>query len=185
MTPKGKKEQITLARSPRWQALLDGDLAIEDLHDDELLAGRLRDATGRIAAKGPRQIPRQLHERMMRELRSRMENKFAEHVSDAVDTIVDIMHDGEGEQFSQFEKAGTKRLQAAIYVVERVMGKMEQKTVVSGEVTLWQEAVEGGDFLVELEDPPVVTAEVVDETGSNAPARARPPVRRRRPREGA
>jgi hypothetical protein len=188
VTRKGEKEQITLARSPRWQALLDGDLAVEDLDDEELLRGKLRRADGKISAKGPREIPRQLHERLMRELKHRMDNKFAEHLDEAIETVLEIMRDGEGAETTEFdvngrplsrEKGGTKRLAAATLVIERIMGKVEQKTTVSGEVTIWQQAVEGGDFLVDLEDPPVVTAEVVDES----PTRARAPVRRRRPRE--
>jgi hypothetical protein len=182
MGAKGKKEQVTLARSPRWQALLDGDLAVEDLDDDEILSGRLKDASGRLSPKGANQIPRVLHEKMMRELFRRMNGVFAQHAGEAIETILDIMRNGEGEQYSQFEKSGVKRLAAAQYVVERIMGKLDTKTTVTVETTPWQDALESGELLVDIENPPIVDVEVVDDR-TTAPARTRAPVRRRRTEE--
>jgi hypothetical protein len=155
--------------------LLSGDLKVEDLDDEEIVAGRLKDASGRLSPKGANVIPRKLHEALTRELVSRMNGRFREHVDEAIDVLIDVMKYGETRDMVRY--------QAATYMIERVMGKIAQQTNITGEVTVWQQAIEGGEFLVDLEDPPVVTAEVLDETASTAPARARPPVRRRRVRE--
>jgi hypothetical protein len=162
---------------------LNGELAIEELDDEELLHGRLKDSQGRLSAKGVNMVPRRLHEAMSRELVKRMNGKFAEHVDEAIEVILDVMRNGEGEQYSQFERAGTKRLQAAIYVVERIMGKPESNMHVTVEATPWQQAIEAGDLLVDVDQQPILDVEVVDDlptTRASAPART--PVRRRRPR---
>jgi|SRR5690348_10798708 len=189
MGAANSKEQITLARSPRWQALLAGDLKVEDLDDEELLKARLKDKHGRISAKGVNVVPRQLHEALTRELVRRMNGKFAEQLDAAIETIVEIMNEGEGAETTHFdergrpiskEKGGTQRLKAAIYVVERIMGKIESNTHVTIEATPWQEAVQSGELFVDLEEPGVIDVEVVDDLPTPARTRTRAPVRRRR-----
>lgn len=173
MGAKNSKENVTLARSPRWQALVNGDLNIEDLDDEEILTGRLKDASGRLMPKSSGMIPRPMYEALTRELVSRMQGKFREQVAEAIEVLVDIMYNGQTKDMVRY--------QAATYVIERVMGKIETKSTVTVEATPWQAAVESGELFVDLEDPPIVDVEVVNDLPTPARTRTRAPVRRRRP----
>ena len=160
----------------RTAQLLSGDLTIEELDDEEILRGQLRSADGSFSGNRRDMVPRKLADAFRRELIRRMEDRIAAHGIEAIETVVDVMRHGEGAQLSIHEREGSNRLKAAGMILDRIMGKPEQKTVVSGEVTIWQQAIEDGSLLVDVENPAVVEAEVVAELPA-APSRA--PVRRR------
>jgi hypothetical protein len=175
MGRKTVKSGAIVTTSPRWQALIDGDMSVQDLEDDEILTGRLRMDNGKLAPRGVNVIPRRLHEAMMRELKFRMQNKFAEEIEGAIDQLVWVMYNGETRDMV--------KLQAAQTIIERVLGKVESKQTVTLEATPWQQAIEAGDLLVDVDQQPILDVEVVNDvptTRASAPARA--PVRRRRAR---
>jgi hypothetical protein len=173
--------EVTAAE--RLAYFLSGALGPEDLTDDEVLRCQIVGRNGKFSGRGANMVPRKMVAMIQRELKWRMEQKFQSHVDEAVDTIVDIMREGEGEQYSIGQKAGTKRLDAAKYVVERFLGPIPKEVHISDERTPWQDALESGELLVDVQEPPVVYAEVVEESES-PPSRAGARARRRRGERG-
>lgn len=140
----GKKYRgEALPRSPRYDALIKGHLSAQDLDLEELQRGQLRDKNGNFTGRPPDWIPRHLHQAMIQELRHRMEQRFMEYAIPAIEEMVDIMKTGETRDIV--------RLQAATYIVERVMGKIPNQDKVSVEIAPWQKAIEGGELVIDVE----------------------------------
>lgn len=133
--------------------MLDGSLPLSELDDDEIFQGQLKDKNGQFRGNAPEFIPRELYISLSRELRERLRKKFQEAAPRAVEVIIEVMEDGEGEQFSQFEKAGTKRLDAAKYVVDRVLGPMgkEIDAKPAEEESPWTRQQTKGHLLIDIE----------------------------------
>jgi hypothetical protein len=179
--PQRKGYHVKVHISDKMQRLLDGTLEFTDLTDEELRRGQLADKNGNFTGKPPDLIPRKFYNAMVRELTYRMNAKFREHALEAIDTVVDVMRNGEGEQFSQFERAGTGRLKAAELILNRVIGKVADKSEVSVDITTWQGLAENGELLIDVEATDL-PEEVETKALPSAPTRARGP--RTRPTRG-
>lgn len=167
-----KKTAIQLAtpQSPRWQALINGDITVEDLDIEELMRGQLRDKNGGFRGNTAQLVPRRLHLAMVQELHVRVEKMFMEHIEDAVETMLEVMKYGETRDMV--------RLQAAQYWIERVVGKIPNGERTIQATPTWQKAIESGELLVDIDDngdEEIVEAEVIEEP--------RRPVRRRNQRQ--
>ena len=99
---------------PRVQALLDGDIAVEDLDEEELARGYPRAADGSFRCP-PNVVPRTLHDRMVRELFARAGRQLKSNLVDAVKNMTEIANDKELDP--------KVRLAASQWIIERVMGK--------------------------------------------------------------
>lgn len=99
---------------PRVQALLDGEIAVEDLDDEELARGYPRASDGSFRCP-PNVVPRVLHDRMVRELFSRAGAKLKQDLVKSVETMTEIAGNKELDP--------AVRIKAAQWVIERVMGK--------------------------------------------------------------
>jgi hypothetical protein len=100
--------------------LLDGTLDISQLDEEELARGYPRAADGSFR-NPPIVIPRAIHARMMRELFDRANVKLRENLTDAAMTMTSIMNNPELD--------AKVRMDAAKWLVERVMGKQPDVTV--------------------------------------------------------
>jgi hypothetical protein len=158
------------------RALIDGDLAIEDLTYEELLRGKLMNKNGTFTGGVSQFIPRRFYTIMQRELVKRMTAQFHEQGQRAIEVMIEIMEEGEGASETIEDgrggrittKAGTKRLEAAKYIIERIIGKIPDKTEINANVTVWEGLAEGGDLIIDVE---------VEDVPENPP-----PKRKARPR---
>ena len=102
-------------RMTRFQKLCQGLISVEDLDDEELARGQCRGKDGRFGSIPPRMIPKGIHDRMVKELFNRADEKLRENLIDVVDTMTSIA------KGSAYEPAD--RIKAATWVFERVRGK--------------------------------------------------------------
>lgn len=150
---------------------------MEELTYEELRRGKLADVNGTFKGRPPAMIPAKFHTMMQRELLKRMQGQIQEQVERAIGVVIEVMEEGEGASEtieSRGErittKAGTGRLKAAQYIIERVMGKVPDKTEITANVTVWEGLQEGGELLIDIDEE---EAEIVEST---------PPVRKKRMR---
>ena len=166
------------ARVPdRYQALVKGEMSVEDLDDDELIQGRLRAVDGTFKGRVPNAIPRSLHKAVVKELVSRTERRLLADLEDMYAVLREI---------AEAPRApAVARVQAATYLIERVSGKTPDKVEIHADVRKFEQ-LEGAGLLMDIEvepqkalppvpDPNVVDAEIVEE-----PKPKRTPVRRKR-----
>lgn len=117
----------------RTAQLLAGELSVEDLDSEELARGYCKDKNGRFSGRPPMVVPRDLHDRMRKELLARGDALFAENYVDAVRTMADIAMNPAAEH--------KDRIRAAQYVIERVAGKVPDKVVLSASDP-WQQIID-------------------------------------------
>lgn len=129
--------------SPRMKDLEEGRISIEDLDMEELQRGQLRSADGRFHGPKPHHIPRAFHDAMQREISKRVQLMFNGEIKTGFDAIVEIAKD---------ERASVtrERLAAAQYIIERGVGKIAEKQEITSEVTIFEQAVSTGGFLMDL-----------------------------------
>jgi hypothetical protein len=122
------------ARNMTRQQMFDnGFLTVEDLDDEELLYGKCRDASGRIPrnTKKTEMVPRDLYDEMVAEHLSRTQEKFRQQLDTALETMVSVMSDETVEP--------KDRMEAAKYLMERVIGKPIERVAVSASKEPWEE----------------------------------------------
>lgn len=132
--PKRRRKVVHVIPE-RYQAFLDGDLSVEDLDDEELTKGQLKDRNGNFTGKPPQLIPRDFHTAVVRELVARQERKLLPDLNDSYAALRTVRDNPRA--------AGRDRVTAAIYLIERVSGKIPEKTVVEATVRKWEQDLGG------------------------------------------
>lgn len=112
-------------QSPRLAKLISGEMSVEDLDDEELARGYPKDKGGKFRGRPPSVIPKELHDRMVRELIKRGQAMFNQEFHDAIRTLAFIANDPR-VNFAD-------RYKAAVYLIERVAGKVPDKLELSAE----------------------------------------------------
>lgn len=176
--PDGRTSRHTNARlSNRYQALVDGDLKVEELDTEELVRGQLMDKNGHFSGRPPLAIPRNFHQAAVRELIHRSEKNLLGKLMNMYDVLEEVAMNKHTN--------GQARVQAAVYIIERISGKIPDRSQVSLEVTKFQELIEDGELIMDIGDlkaltkdahEVVVDAEVVPDEEVKPPPR---PKRRR------
>jgi hypothetical protein len=125
-----RKALLTL---PRQECFDRGYITVKDLDDEELVAGRCRDANGRIPKpKGKTEyIPRHLYDEMVMEHELRYKAKLRENLDQMLDVMVEIANDDTVEPRDRFE--------AAKYIFERTAGKTPETVTVNVKHAPWEE----------------------------------------------
>jgi hypothetical protein len=110
-----------------------GFITAKDLDDEELVAGRCRDANGRIPrVKGKTElIPRHLYDEMVAEHELRYKHKLRERLDQMLDIMTDIAEDETVEPRDRFE--------AAKYIFERTAGKTPDTVNVTVKAAPWED----------------------------------------------
>lgn len=161
-----RKQNVRL--TDRYQQLLDGVITIDDLDEEEILRGKLRNANGSFGGPIPRVIPWTMHEALRSTMEKRMQRKMAEALPDVIDSLIRV---------AKYSRSGAARVQAAEVIMNRVFGKVPDKAEVHTTVTArWEDAAKGGRIFVDLEPEAgdVVDAELVEEE-KPAPVPPAPP----------
>lgn len=192
-TPSRKKrlDSIAKIRQPlvieqslikdRHQQLLDGELLPSDMTFDELRLGRGLPEDGTIPRGRVKLVPIALQNSITREYHKRLLSEFNKYGLDAIETITDVMYRGEGASAFQGQKDGTKRLDAAKYIIERIIGPIPSKSEVTTNVTVWENLTEGGELFVDIEVDEIVEEENAPEERRSAPRKRGPRTRPARP----
>jgi len=120
--------------SPRVQALLNGQIDVEELDDDELVRGYMRSRDGSFKGRLPRVVPKAIHDRMIRELFARADDMLRSSLLDAVTVMSEVAAD----------KNATpgERLKAAQWIYERVRGKVPTDVHITGEMKPYEELLD-------------------------------------------
>ena len=79
--------------SARAQALVSGELSPEDLDDEELMRGQVREDSGRFAHKPPSLIPRQLRDELQRRLLARGDEILKRGYLVSTQLLVEVVQD--------------------------------------------------------------------------------------------
>lgn len=112
---KVRKDPRDPTKMSRMELLIEGYIDIEDLSDDEL--------SGNLAAGGPKQMikmPKEVYKKILDRHFSRANEMLQEGLLPAIACLTDIM----SNQHDLYE--AQDRTKAAIYLIERVMGKTPQ-----------------------------------------------------------
>lgn len=111
----------------------NGMLTVEDMDDEELRCGRMRDNLGKIpkVTRTMEMVPRDLYDEMVAEHQRRTQEKFRQQLDACLNTMVDIMDDDTCEP--------KDRMEAAKYLMERVMGKQPERVQVAVTRAPWEE----------------------------------------------
>ena len=132
---KGVKKRIRV--SERMLALEKGELDWSELTDEEVSRGRLAAADGSFKGRPPSFVSRKFAEGMRAEQIRRWNIKVAETLTPSLEVLHDI---------SQGKITGRvpadARMKAAIYLIERTVGKVPEKTEMQVELKPWQDGIE-------------------------------------------
>jgi hypothetical protein len=110
----------------RYAELISGTLSVEDLDDDELSRGQLKDKNGQFRGRPPKMVPQELVQAMRREWLSRAEAKLRESLYEGgIGTLTQLSTD-------KTIDPGV-RLRAAQMLMERTMGKVPDKVQFAAE----------------------------------------------------
>lgn len=171
---------------------------VESLSPEELVRGRPKDKNGTFRGRPPEWVPRALHQACINELMKRGKRLWQENYLQAIETMTDIATGkGVGAKATPSE-----RLKAAMFVVERMEGKIPEKLIVGNDqpwqlllddivaevsdeqVARGQKALQSAEAVrQELHDPgsPIVDAEIVEDDEDPSPPPT-PQPRSTRPR---
>ena len=123
----------TEPKNQRWNQFMAGEITVEDMDPEELARGQFRAADGTFRGRPPKTIPRDFATQLSRELLRRADSKLKERLLEALDTITEVMQTGEKD---------ADRLRAATLIVERLLGKVPERVVVSPGKPEWELAVD-------------------------------------------
>lgn len=142
--------------SPRADAIRRQEIRVEDLDDEELIRGQVRDADGHFRHGPLRQIPREFHDELMRRILDRGMEKLRSSYLAAIDVIVDgIVEDRSVDIRLRYD--------AAKYVIERLAGRTPERVEVGVEMKKWETVMTKIIKEIPGSEQPVIDGEVVDD----------------------
>lgn len=167
---------------------MTGELSVEDLDDEELMRGQIRNKNGTFG-KPPLVVPRSFLTRLAAEMQARVEAELRGDLP----AMYAVMR----EQALNPKTRPDVRHESAKYIIERVTGKIPDKSIVQQQITIWDNLLAGQDSAELIVDLPpaelpkavdnVVDAEIVEDTPVAPPQperrvakKAQPAQRRRR-----
>lgn len=133
-----RKNQKWITVSERMQYLMDHPDAFRDLDDEEVSKGRLKDKNGGFSGRPPKAVPLKFHDMMRQELIRRWNIKVAE----TLEPSLKVLHEISQGKISGRVPADA-RMKSAIYLIERTVGKVPEKSEMQVELKPWQDGIEG------------------------------------------
>lgn len=116
--------------NPRVAAMVENPALIEELDDEELARGQLRNKNGKFGGAGTAMVPRGMYAKMTQELFKRADAKMKTNLVDAVEVLMGIATSPNSDP--------KDAMKAAMWIVERVMGKAADTVVVKQDAP-WQQ----------------------------------------------
>lgn len=110
----------------RYARFMAGEIKVEDLDDEEVARGQLRNEAGTFAGRPPTVVPAELVQAMRREWLSRAEDKLRNALLEkGIGTLTELAGSDRVDP--------AVRLRAATALIERVMGKVPDKIQLAAE----------------------------------------------------
>lgn len=134
MPRKTRTTQKVVSISPRMQAFVDGTISLDELDDEEIMRGQLRDKNGGFSGRPSDYIPRKFHTQLVRETIKRMEGKFRESQDVAYQALIEIA--------SNPRAHADARYKASVYLIERIHGKVPDRVIAQVAVAPWEDNIE-------------------------------------------
>lgn len=148
MSERPREEQVWV--SGRYAMLIRGEIKIEDLDDEEVAQGRLKDKNGKFSGRPPKMLPQELVTAMKREWLTRAENRLRDALLEhGIGTLVSLAKD------DRIDPA--VRLRAADKLIERTMGKVPDRVHIAAEdpvETLFRQILNDPEGLLQKDPPP-------------------------------
>lgn len=119
----------------RYMDLINGKIKVEDLSDEEIFQGQLRDKNGKMTGRPPVAIPRQFHEQVVRELIKRCNKKMEAQVEPMIKVLQELA--------ANPRTPADARYKAATYLMERVLGKVPDKQIITATIAKWEQGLDG------------------------------------------
>lgn len=136
---KGPRTQLE-----RWQA---GELKISEMDDKELEKGKWRNSSGTFKGVGwAKVVPKKFSDELDAERVRRWNKKVQEELDPSLQALKSIRDNPRA--------SADARLKSAIYLIERSVGKVPEKSEIKLEVAKWEQDIDGilvGDEDNELE----------------------------------
>lgn len=130
----GKKTNHRVRVSDRMKDLVANPEKFEQLSDEEVYRGQLYSSDGSFKGRPPAYVPAKFSQLMRRELIRRWEAEVAKTLQPSLEVLRDIAKG----QISGRVPADA-RMKSAIYLIERTVGKVPEKTEMQVEVKKWEE----------------------------------------------
>jgi len=154
---KGVKQK-TIAVNPRMMQFQTGELSFDDLDDEEIRRGQFRSAAGTFQGRPVDMVPRKFYDELVRETVRRANNEFRMQLQPMIGVLTELA--------TTRKVAADARHKSAVYLLERTLGKVPDKTIIEATVKPWEDNIEG----LIVETPEVVKGEVVKEIGEASEA---------------
>ena len=134
----------------RYEALLNGQLTIDDLDEEEIIRGKLRNKNGTFTGAPPRLIPRSLHTALQELWAERVERQIIEQLPSLVESMLLV---AKGKSTTKVG-ALDAQVKATIFLIERAIGKTVDRQRIETTITAkWEEAATAGRLFVDIETP--------------------------------
>lgn len=147
----GEVKRRTRARPtpPRYQQLLDGVITIEDLDDEEIMRGQMRNVHGDFRGRPPLMVPREFATILVK----RQQDVFLREIAGMVLTALRTMDDIMNGRFKSFVPGDTSAaMQAAKLVLERYAGKVPDKLEMRAEIATWEKKAQEAIVVMDLDE---------------------------------
>lgn len=131
-----KAKQVKVSISPRMQMLLDGELSIEELDDDEIFKGQIKDKNGKFQGTRTAMIPRKFYDQAVVELMRRWQARLNADLEPMRQVLLEMAQNP--------RVSADARYKSAVYLMERAAGKVPEKTDLKIEVAKWEKDIANG-----------------------------------------
>lgn len=135
LPPERRARRKAVAQKSRWEQLKDGDITVDDLDDEEVMAGRTKDRNGKFSGRPPDKLPRAIADALRRRWFETVQQSLNDSTDLAIATLQEVM--------ASRMAAAPARVRAAEIILERNLGKVPDKVQATVEVKKFEEDVEG------------------------------------------
>ena len=120
----------------RYEAFMNGELTIDDLDEDEIMRGQLKNAAGNFGGRPPMYIPRKFATALAEKQKELIQAELAGLVLPAMRTLVEVMNKPHPQP------GDNAKVQAAKLILERNLGKVPETLQLKAEIKTWEQKFE-------------------------------------------
>jgi len=131
---KHKPQRITV--NNRYQQFMDGTITIDDLDEEEIMRGQLRNAKGDFSGRPPMYVPRKFATALATKQKELIQAEMASLVLPALRTLIEVMNKPHPQP------GDNAKVQAAKLVLERNLGKVPETVELKAEIKSWEQKFE-------------------------------------------